>query len=237
MWCLSKNLTWWIEHSHSLQNPFPKKLTTPKTSSNFPSKQKKIPSRGHGHHFPPHPLPSHPCHSQLPLRKVPFRGHGLYCPRPPPQRRPPAAAGPRCRGRCLLHGAATSSLGAPAGVADAEGPVSCMVRWFFPSETMPKRWKSLFVWPQGLDITLLLHHIHHSCQNMCITSHHSNVHLLSMHWPEKIWPCKFIKLSLYWKTSLTTLQSWAVGKLCAALFYPAKAFIQNYLIVGYSCSF
>ena len=49
-----------------------------------------------------------------------------------------AAAGPRHRGHFALHGAATSSLGAPAEVADAEGPVSCMVRWFFRSETMRK---------------------------------------------------------------------------------------------------
>ena len=71
-------------------------------------------------------------------QKFPFRGHGQYCSRPPPQRRPPAAVGPRRHGRVPLHSAATSSLGAPAGVTDAEGPVSCMVRCFFPSETTPK---------------------------------------------------------------------------------------------------
>ena len=105
--------------------------------------------------------------------KSPSRGHGQYFAQPPPQHRPPAAVGPRRRGRFPLRGAATWSLGAPAEVAETEGPVSCMVRWFFRSERMPKRWKNL-CWPGhrlGLDMgTLLLHHIHHSCQKMRITS-------------------------------------------------------------------
>ena len=63
-------------------------------------------------------------------KKFLFRGHGQDFRLHPPQRRPPAAAGPRRRGHFALQGAATSSLGA--------GPVSCMVRWFSPSETMPK---------------------------------------------------------------------------------------------------
>ena len=94
-------------------------------------------------------------------KKNPSRGHGRRWPQSPP-RRPPAAAGPRCRGLSALHSAARCSLGAPAEVAEAEGPVNCMVRWFFPSETMPKRWKSLLVWPKVWDRlgNLLLHHIH-----------------------------------------------------------------------------
>ena len=93
--------------------------------------------------------------------KSPSRGHGRHFSLHPLQRRPPAAVGPRCRGHFALQGAATSSLGAPAEVAEAEGPVSCMVRWSFQSETMPKRWKSLLVWPQVWARlgNLLLHHI------------------------------------------------------------------------------
>ena len=179
-------------HRHtSLQNPLPEAMAI----------------IFHCIHFLPILIsPSHPCHSQLPPRRIPFRGRGHYWSRPPPRRRPPAAAGPRCRGRCLLPSAATWSLGAAAEVADAEGPVSCMVRWFFmvfPSETMSKGWK-----------------------NLCWSGHR-----FGLDWETR----KFNKLSLYWKISLTTLQSWAVGKLCAALFYPAKAFIQNCLTVkGYS---
>ena len=128
--------------------------------------------------------PSHPCHSQLPPRRIPFRGHGHRFPLHPPQRRPPAAAGPRCRGHFALQGAATCSLGAPADVADAEGPVSCMVRWFFRSETMPKRWKNL-CWSGhrfGLDWE--------TCSYIAFISADSEFELpfthSSMHWPS-VW--------------------------------------------------
>ena len=101
----------------------------------------------------PFPRP-HPCHSQLHPQRIPFRGHDHYWPQPPLQHRPPAAAGPRCRGRSLLPSAATCRLGAPAEVADAEGPVSCMVRWFFPIRNDAKAMeKSLLVWPTGLGST------------------------------------------------------------------------------------
>ena len=162
--------------------------------------------QGHGHHFPLHPLPSHPHFTfpSLPFatsspKKNPFRGHGLYWSRPPPRRWPPAAAGPRCRGRCALRSAPTSSLGAPAEVAKSEGPVSCMVRWFFPSETMPQRWKNL-CWSGhrfGLDWethTYITFITHAKKSALSVASYHSN---MSMHWPEKIRACKFIKLSLY----------------------------------------
>ena len=119
--------------------------------------------------------PSHPCHSQLPPPKIPFRGHGLHCPRPPPQRRPPAAVGPRGRGRFALPCAATSSLGAPAEVADAEGPVSCMVRWFFPIRNDAKAMeKSLLVWPTGLGSTgkpALTSNLYQQIPNLSCPSH------------------------------------------------------------------
>ena len=48
-----------------------------------------------------------------------------------------------------------------------------MVRWFFRSETMPKRWKALLGWPQvwtGLG-NLLLHHIHISRLGIWVALH------------------------------------------------------------------
>ena len=130
--------------------------------------------------------PSHPCHSQLPPRRIPFRGHGLYWSRPPPRRWPPAAAGPRCRGPLALHSAATSSLGAPAGVAETEGPVSCMVRWFFPKRRQSDE-KIFVALATGLGSTGKPALTSHSSL-MPENAHyqfHSNINLLSMHWPEK----------------------------------------------------
>ena len=119
-------------------NLFVSEPETQNKSMNFIEKTCPFIFQGHGHHFPLHPLPFHPHFTfpSLPFAtsspKNPFPRHGLYWSRPPPRRWPPAAAGPRCRGPLALHSAATSSLGAPAGVAETEGPVSCMVRWFFP---------------------------------------------------------------------------------------------------------
>ena len=186
--------------------------------------------------------PSHPCHSKIPPRRIPF-------PRPWPSFSTASTAAPAASSRwttlswpfCAAQCSDVQPRSAPRG--DAEGPVSCMVRWFFPSETMPKRWKNL-CWSGhrfGLDWetrSYIAFMTHARRWKMRITSYHSNINLLPMHWPEKIRACKFIKLSLYWKISLRTLQPWPVGKLCAALFYPAKAVIQNCLtVMGYSWSF
>ena len=106
----------------------PFRIPFPRPRPSFSSAPTSFPSSFH--------LPILAIRNFLP-EESPSRGHGQYFAQSLPQRRPPAAAGPRRRGRFALQGAATSSLDAPAGVADAEGPVSRMVV-VFPSKTTPK---------------------------------------------------------------------------------------------------
>ena len=78
--------------------------------------------------------------SSLRKQKNKFRGHGRSCSRHPPQRRPPAAAGRRCRGRFPLQGAATWRLGAPAEVQRWKVQ-RCMVRCFaHPNDAKKPSW-------------------------------------------------------------------------------------------------
>ena len=123
-------VSFWFFKKHATP-PF--RIPFPRPWPSFSSAPTSFPSSFH--------LPILAIRNFLP-EESPSRGHGQYFAQSLPQRRPPAAAGPRRRGRFALQGAATSSLDAPAGVADAEGPVSRMVV-VFPSKTTPKWWTNL----------------------------------------------------------------------------------------------
>ena len=162
--------------------------------------------------------PSHPCHSQLPPRRISL-------PRPRP----------------LLVAASTAAPAASSRWTTASWPF-CAARC---SDVQPRRarrggWSWRFsklhgevVFPIQNDAKAMeifvglatgLGSTWETCSYITFITHARKCALP-------------VKLSLYWKISLTSLQSWAVGKLCAALFYPAKASIQNCLTVkGFSWS-
>ena len=104
-------------------------------------------------------------------KKNPFRGHGRCWSRPPPQRRPPAAAGRRCRGRFVLRGAATWSLGAPAEVQRWKVQ-RCMVRRFSPIRNDAKVMEKILVGLATGKPALTLH----SYQQTRNMGYHSQVH-------------------------------------------------------------